>query len=344
MVFGEKDEEGEDKHLLGIIRRTLREALDGLLTSADMYYRAKGNRPVTRPQALQETFEHCAEVIVNKLQSYFTQADEYHNQCLQEFRSQLTQLERSVEHVPALLITDILNEEIQKSKTARKQMYEQFSQKLQDLEKQQEEYKRILRPVLGHPHQEEELESLCKKETDRHGQYLEAVEEQTKSLQECTVEHAKMFLEILARTAENQLLQFDNLVVVDEIEKGRTEAQKHPTSELIRRRNAGLPLEDDEEKSALPRGKNTWQGIPNNELVVGGISGKVQYTATTTTAKTTLGHSAAVKARDKAYQDYKTQFEKTLQSIDDEKQRLLHAEQRWVDSWNTSVDKIKQLF
>ncbi|KAJ8300120.1 hypothetical protein KUTeg_021639 [Tegillarca granosa] len=107
MVFGEKDEEGEDKHLLGIIRRTLREALDGLLTSAD------------------------------------------------------------------------------------------------------EEYKRILRPVLGHPHQEEELESLCKKETDRHG----------------------------------------------------TEAQKHPTSELIRRRNAGLPLEDDEEKSALPRGKNTWQGL-----------------------------------------------------------------------------------
>ena len=52
-----------------------------------MYYRQKGARPVTRPQALQETFETCADVIVQKLQSYFTQADEYHNQCLQGIMS-----------------------------------------------------------------------------------------------------------------------------------------------------------------------------------------------------------------------------------------------------------------
>lgn len=38
------------------------------------------------------------------------------------------------------------------------------------------------------------------------------------------------------------------------------ESPKYPTSELIRRKNAGLPLEDDEDKGALPRGKNTWPG------------------------------------------------------------------------------------
>ena len=48
-----------------------------------LYYKNKGNRQVTRPQVLQETFEQCADVVVQKLQSYFTQADEYHNQCLQ---------------------------------------------------------------------------------------------------------------------------------------------------------------------------------------------------------------------------------------------------------------------
>lgn len=36
LVFGEKDEEGEELHLLGTIRRNLREALDGLLTSAEV--------------------------------------------------------------------------------------------------------------------------------------------------------------------------------------------------------------------------------------------------------------------------------------------------------------------
>ena len=38
---------------------------------------------MTRPQALQETFEICADVVTTKLESYFKQADEYHNNCLQ---------------------------------------------------------------------------------------------------------------------------------------------------------------------------------------------------------------------------------------------------------------------
>lgn len=43
-------------------------------------------------------------------------------------------------------------------------------------------------------------------------------------------------------------------------------------------------------------------------------------------------------------QDYKAEFEKTLKWIDSERQKLMQAEQRWVDSWNTSVDKVKQLY
>ena len=38
------------------------------------------------------------------------------------------------------------------------------------------------------------------------------------------------------------------------------EPKKYPTSELIRRKNAGQPLQDDEDKDALPRGKNIWTG------------------------------------------------------------------------------------
>ena len=43
-------------------------------------------------------------------------------------------------------------------------------------------------------------------------------------------------------------------------------------------------------------------------------------------------------------QDYKAEFEKTLKWIDSERQKLMQAEQRWVDSWNTSVEKVKQLY
>ena len=43
-------------------------------------------------------------------------------------------------------------------------------------------------------------------------------------------------------------------------------------------------------------------GLPGNELVAGEKSNKQQLTASVTTAKTTLAHSAVVKARDEAYQ------------------------------------------
>lgn len=116
------------------------------------------------------------------------------------------------------------------------------------------------------------------------------------------------------------------------------DSKKHPTSELLRRKMAGLPLEDDEDKNALPRGKNTWQGqtlssliqfsssflpkgIPRTELSshgdapkesaskksLSGLAGRLDkgktqdLTASVTTAKTTLGHSAVIEARNEAY-------------------------------------------
>ena len=44
------------------------------------------------------------------------------------------------------------------------------------------------------------------------------------------------------------------------------------------------------------------------------------------------------------FQEYKKQFEKALEKIADEKQKLIIAEERWMESWNTSVEKVKQLY
>ena len=44
------------------------------------------------------------------------------------------------------------------------------------------------------------------------------------------------------------------------VENSGVPPAKYPTSELIRRKNTGQPLEDQEEKNKLPRGKNTWPG------------------------------------------------------------------------------------
>lgn len=100
-----------------------------------------------------------------------------------EFRNQLAQLEKSVAHVPALLIRDILKEELQKSKADRKQMSEEFSHHQMELEQRQQEHSHLLRPTLGHPHAEDSLKALCEKEEARHKDYVAAVEKHTKDLQ-----------------------------------------------------------------------------------------------------------------------------------------------------------------
>lgn len=100
-----------------------------------------------------------------------------------EFRNQLAQLEKSVAHVPALLIRDILKEELQKSKADRKQMSEEFSHHQVELEQRQQEHSHLLRPTLGHPHAEDSLKALCEKEEARHKDYVAAVEKHTKDLQ-----------------------------------------------------------------------------------------------------------------------------------------------------------------
>lgn len=106
-----------------------------------------------------------------------------HNFYPAEFRNQLAQLEKSVAHVPALLIRDILKEELQKSKADRKQMSEEFSHHQVELEQRQQEHSHLLRPTLGHPHAEDSLKALCEKEEARHKDYVAAVEKHTKDLQ-----------------------------------------------------------------------------------------------------------------------------------------------------------------
>ena len=42
-----------------------------------------------------------------------------------------------------------------------------------------------------------------------------------------------------------------------------TQAVRHSTVELLRRRQAGKPLEDDPDKEKIARGKMTWPGLQN---------------------------------------------------------------------------------
>lgn len=95
-------------------------------------------------------------------------------------------------------------------------------------------------------------------------------------------------------------MQLDEVITIDDIQVPRSEPPKQKVSILIRRKLAMLSLEEESEKPLIERGSRKWPGIKPNEIT---IQNKIltRRTPSITTNKTTLGHLAAIEARDAVY-------------------------------------------
>ncbi|CAG5119623.1 unnamed protein product, partial [Candidula unifasciata] len=123
---------------------------------------------------------------------------------------------------------------------------------------------------------------------------------------ECTLENAKLFLERLTETSEQQLQLFDNLLVIDETDQGKVVPKSQTTYELIRHMKSGKGSDKKMETSKLDDvsqiHKAMWTGIPSNQFYIGEKPSTLEITASVQTCKSTLAHSAAAEARIKAYE------------------------------------------
>ncbi|XP_014340840.2 coiled-coil domain-containing protein 180 [Latimeria chalumnae] len=343
LIFGEKQEEAD--HFKGILNSILWESSDALLTLAEDFYKRKEKRPVTRPEYLQETFEQCADVLIQKLQSYESQTDSYHSTSLQEFREQLPLFEELVSQVPPLLIKSLLKKHLEKLKVSMTHCRRTFIESFQEWDKAKTENRKQLRPTLGHPDKQAELESLCSQEEERESIQANRILINIQKLQDCVTEHAQEFVSAIATFAEKLLLEFDDVVTIDDVQIGNIEIAKEKTSTLLRRKRAGLQLENTDPKQLVERGSRTWPGVPSSQLSTNKREQTlVKETASITTAKTTLGHFSVVDARDRALMVYKQEFEKHLAQIEEQKEVLLTSTRRWEDCWRNSVLNIKQLY
>ncbi|XP_015222465.2 coiled-coil domain-containing protein 180 isoform X1 [Lepisosteus oculatus] len=343
-VFGPKPEQ-EPVSFKEVINSILWKANDVLLAVAEEFYKKKERRAITRPQYLQETFEHCAEVLNSKLLSYQNQAHDYHNACLQEFREQLMRFEQCLSHVPRQLIGHLSEQHLQKLSQATSQIYHHFALKQQESEHQQNDHWNKLRPTLGHPNSVNELESLCNLEEVRLKELINTIDTTKLQLQECLKKHAEDFVTALASLTENLLLLLDDFVTIDDIQIGQIAVVKEKTCTLIRRKQAGLPLEDKQYKPLIQRGSRTWPGIPYFEPKAKINAEKsCRETASVKTGKTTLGHLSAVEARDSVYQKHQTEYDKEITRTEEEWEAQRKSARQWEESWKESVLKIKQLY
>lgn len=342
LVFGEKME--ESRHFMARIRNTLREGLEGLLATAEMYYRQKGQRNPTRPQAIHENFDLCAEALGQRLISYRKQSEEYHNSCIQELRAQIQKFSVTLVHLPPLVVRIIVTEQLNDLDKEREILENDYQVRLQELERRKTLHQSQLRPSLGHPHNRNEMDTLCASEERRRQEALDGAKQHAHALAKLEAESASLFIEKLAQTCEVMLLQFDAVLSLDDVEVGKVEPKPKSSKRLLREKMRTSGEDENDKLAPFPSSGTSWEGLPTDELVLEEFGHKKTRTPTIKTVKTTAGHLAVIKSRNKAYEDYKEKFETRLLVIREAMNAQIQNEERWTKSWERSIDKIKELY
>jgi hypothetical protein len=467
-VFGDGSDPDEQTHFTGRVVSIVRDTQTALFSAAEIFYKQKGQRPVTRPTLMQESLDQCTDTLTQKLQSYVAQTDSYYNSCIHEFRQQLVQLEELTHRVPRCVMQEILGASLDSIQKEQIQLEAEFTVQFDQLMNEKASNDRNLRPTLGHPAQLHLLAELTQMEEQRRVATINAIATHSYARQVAIVEHCRAFITLLSQSTEQLLLIFDKMLVVDDVTQDKIDPVKLPASELIRKKKAGstlaAPEQDSQTKDHERRGPTTWPGlsvadldltlpdvpsairvasasktrrvssssivnvdgqrkqgsatsitsdskkhggsitsaasdskkistifsvdtvdelkqldssstsIPSESRVRGSLATAVSETgmkrdgsmdtvksilkdssssavdvatvASTpvTTAKATAGHHACVAARSEAYEEYKYYYVTARQTIEAERDEQMLEEQRWMQRWQTAVDKLKQLY
>uniref|UniRef100_F6UYN7 Coiled-coil domain containing 180 n=1 Tax=Macaca mulatta TaxID=9544 RepID=F6UYN7_MACMU len=326
----------------GIILTLLWESNENLLAVAEEFYR-KEKRPVTRPDCMYDTFDQCAENIGKKILDYQSQANKYHNSCLIELRIQMRRFEELLPQVCWLVMENFKEHHWKMFCTSVKEIRGQFEGQQKQLEKRKDKNAQKLHLNLGHPIHFQEMESLHLSEDKRQEELDSMIRMNREKLEECTRRNGQVFITNLAAFTEKFLLQLDEVVTIDDVQVARMEPPKQKLSMLIRRKLAGLSLKEESEKPLIERGSRKWPGIKPTEVT---IQNKIllRPTSSISTTKTTLGHLAAVEARDAVYLKYLASFEEERKRIQDDCTFQMKEAQRWKDSWKQSLHTIQGLY
>ncbi|XP_028850301.1 coiled-coil domain-containing protein 180-like isoform X2 [Denticeps clupeoides] len=247
-VFGPKPEEQSPTTFKGLISSILWKSNDVLLLIAEEFYKKKERRAVSRPQHLQETFSQCAEEINKRLLNYQRQTENYHNNCLQEFRKQLRNSEDLISKVPVMLISQLVQELQHRLNKDVDVLRQRLDFTLEESDKRKKKHSKLLTVRLSHPACEKELHELQEAEAQRQMEESSAICSNTLELQACVKQHGDDFVTSLVLLTERLLFQMDNLLTIDEVQVGQSEEKREDITSLLHEKQS-----DSQKRNSIKR-------------------------------------------------------------------------------------------
>ncbi|XP_065068754.1 coiled-coil domain-containing protein 180-like isoform X2 [Rhopilema esculentum] len=341
LAFGDGTEEIQD-HFPGHIVRICREGLDGLLVSSDMYYRQKGSRSATRPSAIHDNFDMCAESMINRLQSYQVQAEDYRNTCIQELRAQVETFGKSLVKFPPLIMSHVYKQYLSAVKRSQETSRRHFATTYESLERQKKENQTLLRPTLGHPGNRNELDKLQASEESRKIAFADLVTSFIRENQEIQSQHAIDFTTSLNDLTLQLLAKFDVYLTKKDIQQGQLIPKPKTEKQLLREKMSAGNSEKTKKDNDEPV-LEEWKTLSIDHVLMPGSdeSGKCNLI---TTRKVTDAHKAVIEARNFVYKECVKIYRLGMDQIDEESTKFQQEAEKWTENWNRSIQKIKDLY
>ncbi|XP_063680548.1 coiled-coil domain-containing protein 180-like isoform X2 [Bolinopsis microptera] len=322
-----------------IIKKILQETQGALFISSEAYYTQYQGPPLRT--GIAETLEGCMEELNKRLNNYYVQTQEFYNKCIQDLRSILTDVLQLHMEIPPLLYDEILEKyvtEVSQKTSVIKHQFDQNRAKIADL---RETNKVQLKPILGHPNREIDMNNLCRREEGRALESGDVLYEYYNELTNTERSIAQNFIESINYCTERLMNLFDQLITTDDVILGTVAEEKLPTTVLLKRE---LRAKQGDQTS-LPGLSREGQQI--KLLRLADIA--VDRTASSKsenfkTGKFTPVHEEALSSMNRVCGEYKERFGLVMEEIESLSAKWTSSEEKWKRQWLSSVQHVRNLY
>lgn len=343
----------EKQCFLPKIRAILKDTHKHLYSLVEEYYRLKGSRGVARSDEIPDSFEQLMDTMIDRLQGYRVQSEQYRNKCIDEFHHLLNSLYTISDDLIENVYTEISTSSQLMTDKKMKELTDSFQQEMKELEDRKLSHEGCLRPFLGHPNKKTELMELCDHENKRHLEVVNCIKRHSTKCQESVHSESRIFLSLLLDITHKLLNTLDRLVTNSDIvppsktplsqqEMLRTVVQKHDYGKDNEQNHP--PLSTSTTTATSKTNKPSWPGIEDDSLAFGDKQLILKLHEKTVCSKITSAHNTVINIRDTILKDYKNWCTRYLDNLHQSEEEQMTREDKIYQTWTDSVTAIQKLY
>jgi hypothetical protein len=186
-------------------------------------------------QLLSGTCEEALDKLIETCQGYRRQCEDYRNNAISEFRSQLETLLALLVGVASQVMGGVRAAHMAEWEEEWRETETCHQRTMHELAVKKESHERCLEPSLGHPGASQQLTELSTAEEARHALCLDHISSHTASLQVCVKKVSRKLAAELATETQRLLDLYDTVPTTNEIIPGNEETPEQlPVDQLLR--------------------------------------------------------------------------------------------------------------